>query len=128
LLSKSAERETRRPAKRLLAARTFLRSIANKDAASMHAVLNQAQVVVNERTLESVYNDADLQKRADIIFEEISFDEVRSISTVGRAVFAELEDSYAVEEPAECGETGQRINYLKLMFDNSDQIFRAVFV
>lgn len=94
----------------------------------MHSVVNQAQLILNERTLDSVYSDADLQKRADIIFDEISFDEIKSISTVGRAVFAELEESYIVEEPAECGDTGKRLNYLKLMFDNSDQIFSAIFV
>ena len=128
LLATSPARERRRPARRLLAARTFLRSIANKDAASMHSVVNQAQLVLNERTLEPVYNEADLQRRADIVFDALSFDEVKSISTVGQAVFAELEDHYAVEEPAECGETGERLAYLKMLFDNSDHIFSAIFV
>ena len=92
----------------------------------MHSVVNQAQLVVNELIVEPAYNDTDLQKRADIVFDALSFGEVKSISIVGQAVFAELENHYAVEEPAECGETGARLEYLKMIFDNSDHIFSAI--
>lgn len=94
----------------------------------MRSVTNQAQLDVNGRTLEPVYSDTDLQKRAEIVFTALSFGEVRSISTVGQAVFAELENHYAEDNIDECGGTTVQKTYLKIQFDNSDDIRSAIFV